>query len=261
MNATRRLAKKTGNLVNFSFDSGTSTQNILIQGILILILIVYSAVIINSVPVDFLKFFDNIIVKIVVLVIIAFVGLYSPAVALFIAIALICTLQMYQKKQVIGGIRSAEKEKIMTALQNTKNNLIKETEDIKDNFANYSGYLDPEVMGAKEGSNNQNDQLFANDNTSSLGFRGQNFAQAQERDYVGTPSADYLPAKKTPKESSDDPQGFNTNATCLSCSNGGDKDPSLDSQCGNVRTWKNQFSAQGLGMDITGFQSAVGYPV
>ena len=49
------------------------------------------------------------IVKIVVLVIIALVGIYSPGVALFLAIALIVTLQTAQKRKVLVDMNITEK--------------------------------------------------------------------------------------------------------------------------------------------------------
>jgi len=71
-----------------------------VEGILVLLLAVYSGVVVNFCPISYLEFFENIIVKIVFLVVIAFVGLYSPSVALFLAIALIVNLQMAQKKKI-----------------------------------------------------------------------------------------------------------------------------------------------------------------
>ena len=80
--------------------TGISLTGHIIQAVFVVLLIVYSGVVVQFLPVSFLSFFDNIIVKIVFLVVIAVVGLFSPAVALFLAIALVVMLQVGQKKQI-----------------------------------------------------------------------------------------------------------------------------------------------------------------
>jgi len=266
MNATRRLAKKSS-IVKYTKGSSSDMTSLAIQGVIIVILIVYSAILVRYVSIDFLNFFEHIAVKIVALVIIAFVGLYSPAVALFIAIALICTLQMAQKKKLINEVREVRpREDVIKRMNAMKNRLMKDLNIVEsmDNASSKPGYLDPEMMNKKDGQNAQQD-LSDYEGSGSVGYGSQDFTQAQELDYagtpsIGTPSDTYLPMKQK-SAGADAPKGFNENASCLSCSNGGDSKPALDSQCGNVKTWNNQFSAQGLGMDITGFQSTVGYPV
>lgn len=267
MNATRRLAKKSS-IVKYTHGTSSDMTTFAIQGVIIVILIVYSAVLVRYVSSDFLNFFENIAVKIVALVVIAFVGLYSPAVALFIAIALICTLQMAQKKKLTDEVRGVRpREAILKRMNAMKSRLMSDmgmnVVESMDNAPSNPGYLDPEMMSKKDGQNAQK-VLSDYEGSGSVGYYSQDFTEAQEDDYVGTPSSgissDYIPVRQK-SAGPDAPKGFNDNAPCLSCSNGGDSKPSLDSQCGNVKTWNNQFSAQGLGMDITGFQSTVGYPV
>jgi len=261
MNATRRLAKKSS-IVKYKQGTSSDLTSLVIQGIIIVILIVYSAVLIRYVSSDFLSFFENIAVKIVVLVIIAFVGLYSPAVALFIAIALICTLQMAQRRKLTDDVRGIQPRPLVNRLKSMEKRVLGDLGiDVVESMDNGApGYLDPEVMGNKSGNSLSNYK-----GSGSVGYGHQDFSKAQEDDYAGTPSMGkpsdkYLPMKQKPS-SPGAPIGYNENAPCLSCSNGGDSKTELDSQCGNVKTWNNQFSAQGLGMDITGFQSSVGYPV
>ncbi len=268
MKATRRLAKKSS-IVKYTKGSSSDMTSLAIQGVIIVILIVYSAILVRYVSTDFLNFFEHIAVKIVALVIIAFVGLYSPAIALFIAIALISTLQMAQRKKLTDDIRGVKpKEDIIKRMKVMKSRLMDDMGlnvfESMENAPSQPGYLDPEMMNKKDGQNAQND-LSDYEGSGSVGYGSQDFTQAQELDYagtpsIGTPSDTYLPMKQK-SAGADAPKGFNENASCLSCSNGGDSKPALDSQCGNVKTWNNQFSAQGLGMDITGFQSTVGYPV
>ena len=93
--AVKKLAKKVFNpskavvkAPNAILEkTGISVAGHIIQAVFVVLLIVYSGVVIQFLPVSFLAFFDNIIVKIVFLVVIAVVGLFSPAVALFLAIA------------------------------------------------------------------------------------------------------------------------------------------------------------------------------
>jgi len=40
-----------------------------------------------------------------------------------------------------------------------------------------------------------------------------------------------------------------------------DSSRELDGMCGNVKTWSNQMSAQGLDGEIVGLQSTIGYPL
>ena len=111
-NKIKNAAKSLKNSVEISKTkkriSNTVRDNI-IQSVLILFLIVYSSIIIRYTSDNFLRFFENMIVKIVILVIIVLVGIYSPGVALFLAIALIVTLQTAQKRKVSVDMNITEK--------------------------------------------------------------------------------------------------------------------------------------------------------
>lgn len=250
MNATRRLAKPGVIKYTYNKAQSTITSNI-IQSFIILLLIVYSAFLINYVPYEFLRFFDNIFAKIIVLIIIAFVGLYSPAVALFIAIALITTLQLSQKRKLSFDIKNMAqlpkipKEEVMQKLQALKSKMTFESIDGSD------GYLDPEFMSKDETFDGEGE---VQDVDGDEGFENEDDSQEDFADEKQA-SSEYLPMKNT--SSDETPLGYNENASCLY---DGNSDPSLNSQCGYVKTWENQFSAQGLGQEITGFQNSIGYP-
>jgi hypothetical protein len=80
------------------------------------------------------------------LVVIAVVGLFSPAVALFLAIALVVMLQIGQKKQLEGTVqrvvqRQASRMRApMVAKEVADGDIVESMEG--------DGYLDPEVMDA-----------------------------------------------------------------------------------------------------------------
>jgi hypothetical protein len=63
------------------------------------------------------------------------------------------------------------------------------------------------------------------------------------------------------------PQGFNEDTSCVSgcggSGSGGKRDNrrELNGMCGNVKTWTNQESAQGLDGEVVGLQSSIGYPL
>lgn len=95
-----KVTKTATNVSKTAVDSVVNMKKCVVEGVLVLLLAVYSGVVVNFCPISYLEFFENIIVKIVFLVVIAFVGLYSPSVALFLAIALIVNLQMAQKKKI-----------------------------------------------------------------------------------------------------------------------------------------------------------------
>jgi len=265
MNATRKFAKKSGNIVKYAYDTGTqSLASTAGQGILILILILYSAIFVKNMPVGFLKFFENIIVKIIFLVIIAFVGIFSPAVALFLAIALICTLQQSQKTRLVTDIRSIQPSQVDLAklkLMAMRQNLI----ESMDNQGAGQQYLDPNMMA---GSNNKVEQRPPRNYIKAV----TNYFTKPRKEVIPEPTAEYVPIKKqqlkaegntAEKEYEDVPLGFNNDDSCLACSGGPDAKPAkaLNSQCGYVQTWKDQFSAQGLGSDVVGYQKPYGYPV
>jgi hypothetical protein len=64
-----------------------------------------------------------------------------------------------------------------------------------------------------------------------------------------------------------EPQGFNDDTSCMTgCGGSGsggkqDNRRELNGMCGNVKTWSNQISAQGLDGDVVGLQSSIGYPL
>ena len=69
--AVRNVGKKGLNVAKDSVVQIQSIPHVVVSAVIVLLLIVYSAVVVNYVPFKFLAFFENIIVKIVVLVVIA----------------------------------------------------------------------------------------------------------------------------------------------------------------------------------------------
>jgi len=154
MAVIKKVAKKVMNVSKTVVNApsailqktGISLTGHIIQAVFVVLLIVYSGVVVQFLPVSFLAFFDNIIVKIVFLVVIAVVGLFSPAVALFLAIALVVMLQIGQKKQLEGTVqrvvqRQASRMRApMVAKEVADGDIVESMEG--------DGYLDPEVMDA-----------------------------------------------------------------------------------------------------------------
>lgn len=154
MAVIKKVAKKVMNVSKAVINApsailqktGISLTGHIIQAVFVVLLIVYSGVVVQFLPVSFLSFFDNIIVKIVFLVVIAVVGLFSPAVALFLAIALVVMLQIGQKKQLEGTVQRVvqrQASRIMAPM------VAKEVADgdIVESMDG-DGYLDPELMDA-----------------------------------------------------------------------------------------------------------------
>ena len=127
--------------------TGMSITGHIIQAVFVVLLIVYSGVVVQFLPVSFLAFFDNIIVKIVFLVVIAVVGLFSPAVALFLAIALVVMLQVGQKKQLEGTVQRVVQRQASRMMDTPFVKKEVADEDIVESMDG-EGYLDPEVMDA-----------------------------------------------------------------------------------------------------------------
>jgi len=154
MAVIKKVAKKVMNVSKTVVNApsailqktGISLTGHIIQAVFVVLLIVYSGVVVQFLPVSFLSFFDNIIVKIVFLVVIAVVGLFSPAVALFLAIALVVMLQVGQKKQLEGTVQRVVQRQ---ASRMVAPSVAKEVADgdIVESMEG-DGYLDPEVMDA-----------------------------------------------------------------------------------------------------------------
>lgn len=241
--AVRNVGKKGLNVAKDSVVQIQSIPHVVVSAVIVLLLIVYSAVVVNYVPFKFLAFFENIIVKIVVLVVIAFVGLYCPAIALFLAIALIVTLQMAQKKRMTGDV-TTEKMTPQAAMNNSDDTMMKKDKhgstmkhgkvSMKHGkmMESMEDYLDPALMDGTDDDVNNQDQPMPSETFESMSNMG-----------------------------SDLPLGYNNDSSCIGSCGGNMGNPAISSQCGAVKTWNNQMSAQGLGTDIPGIQPSVGYPV
>jgi hypothetical protein len=156
MVAVKSVAKKVLNTssVNIIEKTGMSMTGHIIQAVFVLLLVIYSGVVVQFLPVSFLSFFDNIIVKIVFLVIIAVVGLFSPAVALFLAIALIVMLQVGQKKQLSNEINTIVNNSTYAPASTYEQEQDQiTTNNIMESMNGGDGFLDPELQnGGPKGS-------------------------------------------------------------------------------------------------------------
>jgi hypothetical protein len=218
MNASRRVLKASSNTVKNIYNFGEkSVQGHVIEASIIVILIVLTAVVLKFLPVKFLCFFNNIIVKVIFLIVIAFVALYCPAIGLMLAILLVSIIQMCQRKQLSQEINNMQ--------MNSSQNIESFPNNLGMNTYNDSQTISPNELSMMESYDNQG------------------------------PSMNM------------EPQGFNENTSCMSgCGGGGsggkkDSGRELNGMCGNVKTWSNQESAQGLDGDIVGLQSSIGYPL
>lgn len=152
--AVKKLAKKVMNVSKTVVKApsailektGISLTGHIIQAVFVVLLIVYSGVVVQFLPVSFLAFFDNIIVKIVFLVVIAVVGLFSPAVALFLAIALVVMLQIGQKKQLEGAVKNVIQRQASRTIARAVAKEVADGDIVE--RMDGDGYLDPEVMDA-----------------------------------------------------------------------------------------------------------------
>jgi hypothetical protein len=228
MNASRRVLRASTNTVKKLYNFGEkSVQGHFIEGSIIVILIVLTAVVLKFLPLKFLCFFNNIIVKVIFLIVIAFVALYCPAIGLMLAILLVSLIQMCQRKQLSMDI-----------------------DDIKNNSSQMKS-MQPDMNIFESMSGNQNEEPIDNqmpEDTS--GEMGDNMVESYQN-----------------QNSNMEPQGYNDDTSCMAgcggSGSGGKKDSGreLDGMCGNVKTWSNQISAQGLDGEVVGLQSSIGYPL
>jgi hypothetical protein len=229
MNVPRRVFKASTNTVKSLYNYGQkSTQGYLIEGSIIVILIVLTAIVIKFLPLEFLCFFNNVIVKVIFLIVIAFVALYCPAIGLMMAILLVSIIQMCQRKQL-----SMDIDKINNRSYEMKNN-----------------QLDTNIFESLNSDQKENSSDSDSDSNEKQDDTNVNIQSENEYE-----------------NSTFEPQGVDKMFTsCISQCGNGSNDPidssrELDGMCGVVKTWENQFSAQGLDGEVVGFQSSIGYPI
>jgi len=226
MNASRRVLRASTNTAKSLYNFGQkSLQGHLIEGSIIVILIVLTAVVLKFLPLKFLCFFNNIIVKVIFLIVIAFVALYCPAIGLMLAILLVSIIQMCQRKQLSMDIDNIKSNSSQMKTMQPDMNIF---ESLESN--NYSDNEPP----SEDTPNPENEDMMEN-------YQNQNGNM--------------------------EPQGFNDDTSCMAgCGGSGsrvkrDSSRELDGMCGNVKTWSNQISAQGLDGEVVGLQSSIGYPL
>ena len=105
MNASRKIlknvTKKGSNVAKSVINLGErSVAGRVVESVIVLALIIFTAVVLKYLPNNFLCWFNHIVVKIIFLIVIAFVALYSPPVGLMLAILLVSLIQMCQRKQL-----------------------------------------------------------------------------------------------------------------------------------------------------------------
>jgi hypothetical protein len=177
MNVSKAVIKAPSAILQ---KTGISLTGHIIQAVFVVLLIVYSGVVVQFLPVSFLSFFDNIIVKIVFLVVIAVVGLFSPAVALFLAIALVVMLQIGQKKQLEGTVQMVVQRQASRMMAPMVAKEVADS-DIVESMDGGDGYLDPEIMdaGRSYSSRGGTDPAGFNQNDSCLSCSSGNDSNAQ----------------------------------------------------------------------------------
>jgi len=227
MNASRRVLRASTNTVKKIYSFGEkSVQGHVIEGSIIVILIVLTAVVLKFLPLKFLCFFNNIIVKVIFLIVIAFVALYCPAIGLMLAILLVSIIQMCQRKQLsmeIGNIQSSGR-----TMENMPSG------DPMGGQMESMGNMDGEQQFESMGNMDGEQQLMESYNNRGGSMEPQGF--------------------------NDDTSCV---TGCGGSGSGGKRDNrrELNSMCGNVKTWTSQESAQGLDGEVVGLQSSIGYPL
>ena len=248
MNASRRVLRASTNKVKEIYNFGEkSVRGHFIEGSIIVILIVLTAVVLNFLPVKFLCFFNNIIVKVIFLIVIAFVALYCPAIGLMLAILLVSIIQMCQRKQLSQDISNIQNNSAQRESMQPDMNV----------FESMTGDSGEQQMGDPMGDPMGN-MMESYQNGNQMGDQMDDPASA----IMGDTMESYQN-----RGSTTEPQGFNDDTSCLTgCGGSGsggkqDNRRELNGMCGNVKTWSNQISAQGLDGDVVGLQSTIGYPL
>ena len=248
MNAPRRVLKASSNAVKKLYNFGEkSVQGYVIEATIILILIVLTAVVLKFLPLKFLCFFNNIIVKVIFLIVIAFVALYCPAIGLMLAILLVSIIQMCQRKQLSLEINN---------IQNSGSRVENMQPSIQPDMQVY------ESMGNPTGEDGEAINMGGGEAVDMGMGGGEAFGMGMGMGMGGDVMESYENRGRSMA-----PQGFNDDTSCVTgcggSGSGGKRDNrrELNGMCGNVKTWTNQESAQGLDGEIVGLQSSIGYPL
>jgi hypothetical protein len=303
MNASRRVLRASTNTVKKIYSFGEkSIQGHVIEGTIIVILIVLTAVVLNFLPLNFLCFFNNIIVKVIFLIVIAFVALYCPAIGLMLAILLVSIIQMCQRKQLsmeIGNIQSGGGQTIesmppgdprrtmenmpsgdplgnvMESYGGTQENLMESYGGTQENLMESYGGTQENLMESYGGTQENLMESYGGTQENLMESYGgtqenlmESYGGTQENlmeSYGGT--QENLMESYSNRGGHMEPQGFNDDTSCVAgcggSGSGGKRDNrrELNGMCGNVKTWTNQESAQGLDGEVVGLQSSIGYPL
>jgi len=288
MNASRRGLRASGNMVKKIYSFGEkSVQGHVIEGTIIVILIVLTAVVLKFLPLNFLCFFNNIIVKVIFLIVIAFVALYCPAIGLMLAILLVSIIQMCQRKQLsmeIGNIQSGGQtvESLPTGdpsgaqVESYGGNQQNLMESYGGNPYDGTQQNLMESYGGNPYDGTQQNLMESYGGNTYDGTQQNLMESYGGNTYDGTQQnlmESYGETQQNLMESYSnkgghmEPQGFNDDTSCVAgcggSGSGGKKDNrrELNGMCGNVKTWTNQESAQGLDGEVVGLQSSIGYPL
>jgi hypothetical protein len=177
-------------------------------------LVLYSAFIVNLMPKAFISFVDSILGKIIMILLVVIVGMKSKSVALLLALAFVITLQRAQMLRMSGNLVEL---KIMEKMQNYNNSEEEEESHHEKPIIEKLSGVAPNVESAFPNSEGINEG-FSN-------FFGTLFPNLQTET----------------KNEVNDVLGYNSNVDCsMNCG----KD--VDGQCSSVKTFNNEYSAQGL---------------
>ena len=156
MNASRKIlknvTKKGSNVAKSVINLGErSVAGRVVESVVVLVLIVFTAVVLKFLPTNFLCWFNHIVVKIIFLIVIAFVALYSPPVGLMLAILLVSLIQMCQRKQLsqeIDVLKTEPKQPAAPAMESMQDYLdpekMIESEHVHESYTNHEQMMNPQ---------------------------------------------------------------------------------------------------------------------
>lgn len=209
-----------------------------IVGTLVLFLALYSGIIVNFCPLNYLRFFENIAVKIIFLLIIGAVSFFSPLLALFLAIAFLINLEMAHKRQF---------QRMSNRIENFEENIIEINEGSEEEEQRI-----PQSPGEVKKINNENLQR---------GNEIVNRLKKEQQERMAQLSQERKSVNETFVSQSNVYDGYTPFASCVNqCQSTDSTNDDLNNECSVVKTWKNQISAQGLQCP-TGYSPSMGFPI
>jgi len=234
------MAKGTDNVHHMIAGSLGFLDNYYIKLFIVILLVIYISSVVPWLTADVSKIFDNMIVKLLFVLIIAYISVKDPTIAILLAIAYAMSVNTVSKQRMMDVVAPPPFEQLnagtanmpqMVAgeeMHNSNNSNNSNSDNNRDNRVN-SGMIGGETS---EETLPNNRRMMGRRNNMNGGVRQNNMVETLDG-----------------SGGSGEPLGYSNGINCLNTlangGGGGDSD-SLSAPCAAVATYQGEFNAQGM---------------